>query len=557
MNTRLRQVVVVLGLAAIYFLAARFGFSFDPKAGFATLIWPPAGIALAAVLLLGNHVAVGIFLGAFAANYLVGGNVLVAIAIAIGNACEALVGAALLRRIPGFSITLERVGSVVALIVWSSMVSTLVSATTGVASLYAGGFVQEAQIRSTWRTWWIGDMVGVLLIAPLILVWATRPRAIRHVHWLEKTALGGSLLVTCALAFFNDVLHVPELATPFQQADLLVAVLLWAAIRFGQRGATTAVLVVSIIALVAASRWHGPFVLPTLRERLLALQTFMAIVAATSLIIAATMAERRIADQAADHARRAAEMANSAKSQFLRVMSHELRTPLNAIQGFAELLDTGVYGPLNEKQADAVKRIEQNEKALLAIINELLGFVDTEQPPAPAERRDVQVGEVFDGVERMFGADVARKHLVVRRELANPHLSVHADPKMLQQIVASLVSNAVKYTGDGGTITFAAAGPDADGKARIWVRDTGVGIGKEEMERVFEPFFQADSGTTRQYSGIGLGLTIARDLARRMEGEVTITSEVGKGTSATIVLPAGAVRARDAATPGSMQNVAA
>jgi signal transduction histidine kinase len=557
MDTRPRQAGVILGLAAVYFLAARFGLAFDPVSGFASLIWPPAGIALAAVLLFGNRVAAGIVLGAFVANLFAGAGVLVAIGIALGNACEALVGAALLQRIPSFRITLERVSSVVELIIWSAMVSTLISATAGVTSLYVGGLLQAEQIRDTWRAWWIGDMVGTLLIAPPILVWATTPRAVHHVHRLEKTALVTSLVVACGLAFFNNLLHVPVLATPFHQADLLGAVLLWAAIRFGLRGATAAVLGVAVMSLLAATLRQGPFVLPTLSDRLLPLQTFMAIVAATSLIIGATMAERRIADQDADHARLVAEKANSAKSQFLRVMSHELRTPLNAIQGFAELLETGVYGPLNEKQIDALKRIEQNEKALLAIINEMLGFVESEKEPVAAETRDVPVAEVFDAVERLFGADVARKHLVVRRELVDPRISVHADPKMLQQILASLVSNAIKYTDDGGTITLAADGDDGEGKVRIWVRDTGVGIRKEEMERVFEPFFQADRGTTRQYSGVGLGLTIARDLARRMDGEVTITSEAGKGTSATVVLRAGAVTRREDAEGSTVQNVAA
>ena len=116
-----------------------------------------------------------------------------------------------------------------------------------------------------------------------------------------------------------------------------------------------------------------------------------------------------------------------------------------------------------------------------------------------------------------------------------------------------MLSNAAKYTGDGGTITL---GADADGgKVRIWVRDTGIGIKKEEMQRVFEPFFQADSGTTRQYSGIGLGLTIARDLARRMAGEVTIASEVGKGTIASVVLPA-ASEAGGRATASEVRSAA-
>jgi signal transduction histidine kinase len=134
-------------------------------------------------------------------------------------------------------------------------------------------------------------------------------------------------------------------------------------------------------------------------------------------------------------------------------------------------------------------------------------------------------------------------------------LAVLADPKMLQQILASLLSNAIKYTADGGTITLAAEG---DGETvRIRVRDTGVGIRKEEMERVFEPFFQADGGTTRQYSGVGLGLTIARDLARRMDGEVTITSEVGTGTSAMVVMRAGATPRQEMADGSAAREVAA
>ena len=184
---------------------------------------------------------------------------------------------------------------------------------------------------------------------------------------------------------------------------------------------------------------------------------------------------------------------------------------------------------------DALKRIEKNEKDLLAVINEMLGFVNAEKEPAAAEYRSVLVADAFDAAERMIAPDLVRKHLVVERALARAGLAVRADPKELHQILASILSNAAKYTGDGGTITL---GADIEGeKVRIWVRDTGIGIRKEELERVFEPFFQADSGTTRRFSGVGLGLTIARDLAQRMAGEVTIESEVDKGTTASVILP--------------------
>ena len=536
MNTRTRQIALTLGLAVVYALSARLGFAFDPVSGFATVIWPPTGIALAALLLLGNRMAFGVFLGALVANLLAGAPVAVAVGIAIGNTGEALVGASLLRRVPNFSITLEHVTSVVGLIVLAAMLSTLISATLGVVSLYAGGMVAPTQIRDTWRAWWVGDLVGALLIAPMILVWSSAARARREVRRLETTALVAVLVAVSALTFFSELPYVPELATPFHQVDLLVAVLLWAAIRFGQRGATTAVLCVSVAAVVATKLRFGPFALPQLNDGLFLLQTFMAIVAATCLLFGATIAERRIAIQDASRASEAAEAANGVKSQFLAVMSHELRTPLNAIQGFAELMETGVYGPMNEKQIDALKRIERNEKDLLSLINELLGFVDAEKGRVAAESRNVPVADAFDAVEPLIKPDVERKHIVFTRELARPELTVRADPKSLQQILASLLSNASKYTGEGGTIRLGAEG---DGeKVRIWVRDTGIGIGEEEIQRVFEPFFQADASTTRQYSGVGLGLSIARDLARRMGGEVTIASEAGKGTTASVALPA-------------------
>ena len=545
MPKRVRQIVLNLGLAALYVLAARLGLALDPVSGFATVVWPPAGIALAAILLLGNRVAPGVFLGAVGANLLAGAPMAVAFGIGIGNTGEALVGAAVLRRVPGFSLALERVTSVVALLVGAALLSTTIGATAGVVSLHAGGILPTSRLLDTWRAWWIGDMVGCLLVTPLILVWRTAPRASHDVHWVEKTALVAALVVVSSLTFFSALPHVPAIATPFHKVDLLVAVLIWAAIRFGQRGATTAVLCVSVAAIVATALGQGAFVLPELHEGLMLLQTFMAIVAATSLLFAATIAERKIAYQEFAAAKLAAETANRAKSQFLAVMSHELRTPLNAIAGFADLLETGVYGPLNEKQLDALERIEKNEKDLLAIINEMLGFVEAEKEAAATDGTDIRVGVAFDVAAAAIAPVVERQHLVLQRELARPDLTVRADPKGLQQILASLLSNACKYTNDGGTITLGA--DDHGDKVRIWIRDTGIGIRQEQIDRVFEPFFQAESGTTRRYSGVGLGLTIARDLARRMDGEVTITSEVGKGTTASVILPAASLAAEASA----------
>ncbi|HZI43019.1 MAG TPA: MASE1 domain-containing protein [Gemmatimonadaceae bacterium] len=535
MRKRVANVTWTIGLAALYVAAARLGLAFDAVSGFATLVWPPSGISLAALLLLGYRIWPGILIGAVTANLIADAPISVALGIGVGNSLAAVVGAYLVRRVPRFSPSLETLNSAVALIVLAALASPVISASIGVASLYVGNVIPAAKLQPTWRAWWIGDMVGVLLIAPLILVRSSAPRIRFRQRWFEAAALGAAAIDVSYMVFFSGAHRLPTLASPFHELDLLLAVLIWAALRFGPRGAATITFVVSAIAVAGTALGFGPFARPQLSDSLFLLQTFMALVAATFLLLGATIAERAASDAEARKAREDATQANLAKSEFLAVMSHELRTPLNAIAGYSDLLATGVYGPLNEKQTDAVEHIHRNEKQLLSVIEEVFGFVRAEKGEVSVQRENVQVADVFDAVEPLIEPEVHRKHVVLKRDVT-PKLAVHADPKSLQQILVSLLSNASKYTDDGGMITL---GAERQGtRVRIWVRDTGVGIPQEEIKRVFEPFFQAERGPTRRYSGVGLGLTIARDLARRMEGELTIASTVGRGTTASVVLPA-------------------
>jgi signal transduction histidine kinase len=533
---RVVDVALVVALAAIYVLAARLGLALDAVAGFATLVWAPTGISLAALLLFGYRLWPGIFIGATVANLLTGAPLAVALAIGVGNTAEALVGAYLLRRVPRFNTALDSVRDSVAVIVLAGVLATMISATVGVLSLYTGGIVTSSQLIETWRAWWVGDMIGALLVAPIILVWSSAPRAHFRHRWPEVAALGAVVVIVGAFIFFSDTPRIATSSTPFLLPYILFPVLIWAALRFGQRGALTATLGASAIAVAGTVLGHGPFVRPVLHESLLALQIFMAIVTATFLLLGATIAERRRAHEEARRAEEEAARANRAKSEFLAGMSHELRTPLNAIAGYGELLSTGVYGELNEKQIDAVARIQRNEQHLLGLIDDILSFAKVETGKVTLNYETVPVEAAFDAVRTLIQPELAGKNFIVQRDPVPPGLAVRADPKRLQQILANLLSNASKYTDDGGTI---ALGAERNGATvRLWVRDTGIGISEEELKRVFEPFFQAERGSTRRFSGIGLGLTIARDLARKMSGDVTLESKVGDGTTASVILPA-------------------
>jgi len=535
MQARIGDVGRILGLASLYVVFARLGLSMGAVAGFATLVWAPTGISIAALLLFGIRLWPGILIGAFAANLLTGASMAVALGIAVGNTGEAVTCAYLVTRMPHFSLALDNVRSVTRLIL-ATCVGVVVSASIGVASLYAGGVIRAAQLNEAWRAWWIGDLVGALVVAPIILVWSTPRRARFTPKRVELAALAAAVAFVSFATFFSDIPLVSAVTTPFHQFDALLAVLFWAALRFGQRGGVTVAFFISATAVTATVLGHGPFVHSALSQSLLSLQTFMAIVAATFLLFGATIDERTCALDKAREAYRAAVVANRAKSEFLAVMSHELRTPLNAIAGYAQLLEDGIYGSLNEKQVDGVARIRRNEQRLLLLVEEVLGFVSAEKGQVTVRREAIRVADAFDAVQTLIASQLEEHHCVLERDAIAARLAVHADPTSLQQILLRLLSNASKFSRHGGTVTV---GAEREGDSvRIWVRDTGVGISREEIEKVFEPFFQAERVMSRRVAGIGLGLTIARDLARRMDGEVTLSSEPGGVTTASVLLPA-------------------
>ena len=250
------------------------------------------------------------------------------------------------------------------------------------------------------------------------------------------------------------------------------------------------------------------------------------------------LTERRAAqERAIADARRLAkaEASNSAKGEFLAAMSHELRTPLNAIGGYTELLGLGLGGPINSEQHDYLDRIRKSQQHLLGIISDLLNFSRIEAGHITYEFLPIALQAVIESVIPMVETAATAKGLKLKIDPATRDCLAIGDRARVDQILLNLLSNAIKNTSLGGRITVSCEA-SAD-TASISVTDTGRGIPKEKLEAIFEPFVQLGRSLSSAHEGMGLGLSISRDLARAMNGDLIVASKVGDGSTFTLVLP--------------------
>ena len=245
-------------------------------------------------------------------------------------------------------------------------------------------------------------------------------------------------------------------------------------------------------------------------------------------------AERARAD--AESARHEADEANRAKSDFLAAMSHELRTPLNAIIGYTELLDVGIRGAVNEAQHGDLSRIQRSSQHLLGLITDILNYAKLESGRIQYEIESTPLNDALKTVEELVAPLAAEKRIACDLRGDCPDVRVCADPEKLRQVLINLLSNAIKYTNDGGRVSVRCSTHDEH--VLIDVIDTGVGIPADRLDAIFEPFVQVERAYAGQRQGTGLGLSISRDLARGMGGELTVRSELGKGSTFRIQLRA-------------------
>jgi PAS domain S-box-containing protein len=286
-----RRVGSLAGVALVYFAAAQLGLSMAFGTRQVTAVWPPTGVAFVGYAVFGYGVWPAVALGAFVANATHSESLLTAAGISVGNTLAGVVGLRLARSIAGFHESLDRVRDVLGLAVFGAGVGSLVSATNGVINLALAGLVPWTNAPSVWWLWWVGDSLGVLLVAPLLLTWRAAPlvdaRGARFAEWVALfvgLAGLGTLVFAGRLVPPGQSLQLQYVAFPF---------LIWAGLRFGTRETAAIAALLAALAVWGAVHDRGPFTMGTLDERLVQLDTFIAVIGVTALLVGAVTSERR------------------------------------------------------------------------------------------------------------------------------------------------------------------------------------------------------------------------------------------------------------------------
>ena len=357
-------------------------------------------------------------------------------------------------------------------------------------------------------------MISILIFTPFLLIWSKLPRGSVSAKRYVELGLLSLFLLLCGLIVFLRPFR--SLNINFPRTYLVFPPLIWASLRFGQRGALSALLVLSILAVVGTIKGLSPFSTGSPAVGLAFLQVFMGITAVTSMILAAIMEERKELERR--------------KDEFITMASHELRTPLTSLLGYTEVLQMKQYG--DQEAQYILSRMGTQIKRLSGLIADLLDLSKIQAGKlAFAEElvdMDALVGEVVESLQ----PSSARHQICIE---GGTQSEVYGDRERLEQVLANLLTNAIKYSpGAQKIIVHLTRTRQA---LTVSVQDFGIGIPRAHQGKVFERFYRVDGSQARAYPGLGMGLYIAHQIIERHGGKMWVESVEGQGSTFSFSLP--------------------
>ncbi len=500
------------------------------------LIWPSAGIAVAALFLFGFRLWPAVLAGSIVANFLLGIPLAAAVVIGIGSAFKSVVGAWLLHSF-SFQPLLSRLSDSLALIA-VALSSAVISATVGATSLAAVAIITVDLLPSTWAAWWIGDVLGTLIVGAFLLRWLASPPQSRT--WLQYFEIGIFLFLTICTALLIFTTPIPSLHS--LPAYMLFVPLSWGALRIGPRFMTLTIGTVAALAIVATAAGQGPYGPSTADGEFFGIQLFLATLSFIALLFASAIEERKEVMRGLEKSVvsltedvHTISEADRTKNEFIATLSHELRNPLAPILSTLEIMRMKVTDHALVPMIDTTR---ENVMRITRLLDDLLDVARISRKQITLQTSDVSLRGIIEQAVVMAQPLLEKQSHAFTKELPADDIVIHADPLRIEQVVVNLLNNAVKYTPRGGTISLSCKRTATH--AEIIVSDNGIGIAHADQAQIFEPFRQVRGGSTpAEESGLGIGLSLAKRLVELHDGTIEVRSEgPGRGSEFIVRLPA-------------------
>ncbi|MCW5941935.1 MAG: MASE1 domain-containing protein [Fimbriimonadaceae bacterium] len=521
--------VRIAALAALYLLLGqvgiRFGGNLDPISPF----WPASGLAFAFVTLYGMRAWPGIVLGSAITCVLNGAPLWAATLVGIGSALSTLAAITMARRFCGFQTSLRSVPDTVGLVIPGAALGSCIASLIGTTAYFAAGMVSRDHFAGGLLSWWVGDALGVVLVAPFLLTFADRREPVAGS--LPELLLLVLLAPAVTYAAFMDRPTPPEYPFSF----IVFPVVVWAALRFGVRGAASANLVVGLIALLMTRAGRGEFAGQTLPP-LVGVGLFALVLATTGLFLACATSQATSVQHAMHRAEvrhreqlerrvveRTAELRtlNAELESFSYSVAHDLRGPLRTIAGFSRMVIDDEGRSLSPDSLDLLERSERAAIRMGRIVDALLGLSRINRGEIHFEDFDLTKLAVETSRE------VAGQSETPIEWTIQPDLRTHADPRLVRVLLGNLFENAVKFSRGRPVARVEFGMIEQDGETRYFVSDNGVGFEAAFAGKLFKPFHRLHSQD--EFEGEGIGLATVERIVRRHGGRIWAEGETDRG----------------------------